>query len=193
MTTDYAARPFPRNTDNKHIVFYAEHDDNPEIYISSAKFLDGDEPANVDGKNYKFATAIAHPRYRAGKIVVVAVTDDEAELRELHNLWAAKILEEKFPDTIEDLCIFVSDKASAVKILASRTIAMMDGIPEELLDATETALGVKAGDRSYPTVIYLKTEPRDVSGVKKVRDELYKVLDMLEGDEPPSIPHEDAA
>lgn len=71
------------------------HDKFPWGMISTALVSDGKK---------RYETAIEHPEYRGGKIVIVEAYDGIEIAREGHAKWVALMTADKLPDTLEECC-----------------------------------------------------------------------------------------
>lgn len=69
--------------------------DDDDIFISTAMVTDGQKP---------FETAVAHPEYNDGKIVIVEMYDTEGEAQIGHLNWVKTMTADILPKEIVDCC-----------------------------------------------------------------------------------------
>lgn len=69
--------------------------DSDGLMVSTARVSDGAQP---------FETAVRHPSYNEGKVVIVEAYDDHASAQAGHNRWVALMTSEALPDKLVDCC-----------------------------------------------------------------------------------------
>lgn len=85
--------------------------DATDLLVSTAEVFDSPLP---------FETAVAHPRYNSGKIVVVATYGDRESAAEGHEKWVARMNAEQLPTVLEDVSGFFA--AELIRVLGSDMI-----------------------------------------------------------------------
>lgn len=65
-----------------------------DVFVSTARVTDSDKP---------FETAIAHPAYNGGKLVVVELYDTRDEAQQGHERWVEKMTAKTLPDELTDV------------------------------------------------------------------------------------------
>lgn len=70
-------------------------DDDKNLFISTAKVSDGFKP---------FETAVGHPEYDGGKLIIVEAYDTKEKAQEGHNKWVKVMTSEVLPDFLVDCC-----------------------------------------------------------------------------------------
>lgn len=95
------------------------------FFISTAYVCDSDKP---------YETAVAHPEYADGKIIIVECYDTKSEAQKGHDRWVKKMASEELPEELVDV-----SKSALTEFLraidpASLTFKRQveDGWPEEL-------------------------------------------------------------
>ena len=70
------------------------------------RYQEGDvfvSTAAVDDSSYPFETAVAHPEYNDGAIVIVENYDDRASAETGHNRWVKTMTADDLPDELVDI------------------------------------------------------------------------------------------
>lgn len=72
----------------------ARFEGGEDFFVSTVRVTDADEP---------YETAVAHPKYNDGKIIVVETYSDIEVARQGHERWVGIMTAEKLPRTLEDV------------------------------------------------------------------------------------------
>lgn len=91
----------------------ARYDGEDGFFISTAAVNDSDHP---------FETAVAHPLYNGGGIVIVEMYDSKEEAQEGHDRWVNKMTASDLPETLSDV------STSGIVKLAAALGADLNGI-----------------------------------------------------------------
>lgn len=70
------------------------YDGEDGFMVSTAMVTDGDHP---------YETAVAHPAYNSGKIVIVAAYDSKDDARDGHDEWVERMTADKLPDQLVEV------------------------------------------------------------------------------------------
>lgn len=65
-----------------------------ELFVDTCAVTDSDQP---------YETAIAHPAYNNGKLIIVQMYDTKEEAQKGHDVWVATMTTKKLPRTLRDV------------------------------------------------------------------------------------------
>ena len=93
--------------------------DDGTVMVSTAKVTDAPSP---------FETAVAHPHYNDGKIVIVAYYEDKESAEKGHTQWVEKMTASELPDQLVDISdIFVTQMMDELEDSDWRTMPNTGG------------------------------------------------------------------